>query len=271
MSLASIVTPSLLNSLRTHPGLPPNTWYFITSTALSTLNRPDEIPKVFEHALENAPESSGSLFLNGQPFEQLGVARRTREALIKSSAIVGLPKTINALFALKAATPTHLLDEPLGFSPAGRALDVSQTTSSQILQRGQRFFDQVYGKVTNRVMGQMDRSGTEDLGLCARLEYGYILSPTGVLDAMETSFVVLASLIPQDVNPQLKGHLVGALNNGATREQVSAVRDVVVKICEAGGMRKLDKDSVDAWGWRQDVAGLKPEKIDGASEAKAKL
>lgn len=41
--------------------------------------------------------------------------------------------------------------------------------------------------------------------------------------------VVLACLIPQDVNPQLKGHLVGALNNGATEDEVKAVRDVVIK------------------------------------------
>lgn len=49
-------------------------------------------------------------------------------------------------------------------------------------------------------MGQMDRSGTEDLGLTARLMYGYILSNTSVLTAAETSFVLIAGLIPQDVS-----------------------------------------------------------------------
>lgn len=62
------------------------------------------------------------------------------------------------------------------------------------------FFDKIYGKVSNRVMGQMDRSGTEDLGIAARLMYGYILSNTSVLTAMESSFVILAGLIPQDVS-----------------------------------------------------------------------
>ena len=51
-------------------------------------------------------------------------------------------------------------------------------------------------------MGQMDRSGTEDLGITARLMYGYILSNTSVLTAAETSFVLLAGLIPQDVGLQ---------------------------------------------------------------------
>lgn len=49
-------------------------------------------------------------------------------------------------------------------------------------------------------MGQMDRSGSEDLGLMARLVYGYILSNTDVLTPVETSFVLIASLIPQDVS-----------------------------------------------------------------------
>ena len=68
-----------------------------------------------------------------------------------------------------------------------------------MLQRGQFFFDSVYGKVARRVMGQLDGSGTEDLGLTARLMYGYLLSNTTVLTQAETSFVLIAGLIPQDV------------------------------------------------------------------------
>jgi hypothetical protein len=106
-------------------------------------------------------------------------------------------------------TPEDLLDEPDAFSPTGRRADIYDTPAPQIMQRGQHFFQDVYGKVARRVMGQMDRSGTEDLGLVARLMYGYVLSNTAVLSAAETSFVMIAGLIPQDVNPQLKGHLSG--------------------------------------------------------------
>jgi hypothetical protein len=92
------------------------------------------------------------------------------------------------------------MDEPLGYSPTSRPVEIFGVPASQILQRGQNFFDQVYGKVAKRVMGQMDRSGTEDLGLTARLMYGYILSNTSVLTAAESSFVLIAGLIPQDVS-----------------------------------------------------------------------
>lgn len=186
----SILTNSLLNSIRATPHLPPASYYLLTATALSTLNLPHLIPDVYKHALEhgNSPPSR----TNGQalvkPSEQLSITRRIRESLVKSSAIIGLPKTINALFALKAVTPAHLIDAPLSPSVSGRSVDLYTTPSSVIMQRGAKFFEQVYGKVTNRVMGQMDRSGTEDLGLLARLEYGYVLSPVGLLSAAETSY-----------------------------------------------------------------------------------
>ena len=62
------------------------------------------------------------------------------------------------------------------------------------------FFDKIYGKVSKKVMGQMDQCGTEDLGITTRLMYAYILSNTTVLTATESSFVLLAGLIPQDVS-----------------------------------------------------------------------
>lgn len=184
-------------------------------------------------------------------------------------------QTINALLELKKVTPEELLDEPDTPSPTGRRADIYDTPTPQVMQRGQAFFEDVYGKVTRRVMGQMDRSGTEDLGLVARLMYGYILSNTSVLSAAETSFVMIAGLIPQDVsapwtgflarmrmlmpcqvNPQLKGHLRGALNGGATVEQVKAVRDVVIEICKASGMKMLDDSTPAGFGWRSEVADL---------------
>lgn len=250
---AAIITPSLLASIRRHPNLPRNTWYFVAATALSILNRPDEIHKVYKHAIENGPSH---VDIVPSLDEQLRITRRMREALVKAAAIGGLPKTINSLLELKKATPENLIDEPLGYSPTARPVDVYDVPSSQILHRGQAFFDKVYGKVSKRVMGQMDRSGTEDLGLTARLMYGYILSNTQVLTPAETSFVLVTALIPQDVNPQLKGHLKGALNGGATVEEVKAVRNVVMEICEAAGMTMLDKTAAGGWGWRTDVANL---------------
>ncbi|KAI9833508.1 MAG: hypothetical protein M1819_003667 [Sarea resinae] len=252
-ALPAVITPALLSCIRAHPQLPKHSWYFITGVTLSVINRPDEIPKVFKDVMDHGIGASDS---KPEHEEQLRIARRLREALLKSAPIAGLPRVINALFALKSVTPPSLLDEPTGYSPTARPAELYETAPSQILSRGQNFFDQLYGKVSKRIMGQMDRSGTEDLGVTARLMYGYLLSNTNVLTAAESSFVVMAGLIPLDVNPQLKGHLKGAINNGATVEEVRAVREVVMKICEASGMKRLADDQAGGWGWRGEVANL---------------
>ena len=191
MSPAPIITPSLLTAIRNQPHLLKNTWYIVSGVTLSALNRPDEIPNIFQHAITKGGDS-----VDCQPgrVEQLAIARQMREALVKSAAICGLPRTINSLLELKKATPPDLLDEPLGYSPTGRLRDIYDVPCSAILLRGKRFFDLIYGKISTRVMSQMDRSGTEDLGLTARLMYGHLLSNEEVLNHAQTSFVVMAGL-----------------------------------------------------------------------------
>lgn len=86
------MTPPFLSSLRTDVGLPPNTWYIIAATTLSILNRPDQIPYVFKHAINSGSEESNVKLHSA---EQLKIARRMREALVKASAIGGLPKVLS--------------------------------------------------------------------------------------------------------------------------------------------------------------------------------
>jgi hypothetical protein len=82
------------------------------------------------------------------------------------------------------------------YSPSSRPSEIHDIPMSSILHRGHTFFNTVYGKVSKRVMSQMDRSGTEDLGLIARLFYGYVLSNTSILTPAETSLVLVAGLVP---------------------------------------------------------------------------
>lgn len=39
-------------------------------------------------------------------------------------------------------------------------------------------------------------------------------------------------------------------------DEIRAVREVVIKICEASGMQKLSHDAVGGWGWRSEVANV---------------
>ena len=52
------------------------------------------------------------------------------------------------------------------------------------------------------------------------------------------------------MKPQLKGHLKGALNGRATVDEVKAVRQTIISICEGAGMRIFDSDTPAGRGWR---------------------
>ncbi|KAI9821541.1 MAG: bifunctional AP-4-A phosphorylase/ADP sulfurylase [Phylliscum demangeonii] len=263
-------------SMRTQRHLPSQTWYILTTIALSTLNRPWELSAVLTHAIAHtAPHSP----------QRRAIAHRTREALIKSAPLTGFPKAINALHALEAAlhpspppppSGTDADDDGIERGPSAaarsrtRAIEhpSSSAAATAVLGRGQALFDTVYGRAARPVMRQMrETSGAPDLAALVRLLYGHVLSNTDTLSALETSWVMIAALVPQDVEPQLKGHLLGALNQGASRDQVNAVRAVVVRVCEAAGMRPWlgeqapgsRSGSGSGWGWRGEVLALSEE------------
>lgn len=218
----SILTPSRLNTLASF-NLLSNNWYYLAAATFSVCNFPDEVPVIFEYMIS---KTSGEK-------EQYKVAQEIREAILKSAALGGLPKAINSLMKLKAATPENLRETTV------------QRSQSDVGQRGATFFDQVYGKINRRVMNQMS-TAYPDLGDYALNHvYAPLLSYTGIIGPKETSLVVIASLVPQDVNPQLKGHLKGALNNGATKEEVMQVRELSMLIAKWCGVT-----------WKSEVAKL---------------
>lgn len=85
----SLLTTEVMHALRTKSNLPANTWYYVAGSTLSTLNRPDEAARVLEHVLNHGP---GSESARPSVETQLMMARKMREAMVKLTAITGLPK-----------------------------------------------------------------------------------------------------------------------------------------------------------------------------------
>lgn len=104
----SIITPALLSTLRGLPHLPRHSWYFVTGVTLSVLNLPHEIPGVFKYAIEKGPGSSDTKLGHE---EQLEIARKMREALLKAAPIGGLPKVVHC--------PTHIIARAESRRPPG--------------------------------------------------------------------------------------------------------------------------------------------------------
>jgi hypothetical protein len=85
------LSSNLLSRIISHPSLPTETWYLITTQTLSSLNAPQVIPQILAYTFSHGigGRSSTPIALE---VDQLRVVRRMREGLVKGAVINGLPK-----------------------------------------------------------------------------------------------------------------------------------------------------------------------------------
>ncbi|KAK6460347.1 AhpD-like protein [Scheffersomyces coipomensis] len=234
----------------------------------------DKLPLKFKYAKTDDIHATQSV-----------IAAKFREVILKSTALAGLPKAINALMILKSVTPTSIRPgtlperkpivhpgrllssyivgedaEGTKFESSSRSPQTSDTIDGPIsvnsfdvkqlkedLTRGSEFWNDIYtNKINTRIKRQMMNAYPDLWYHTYHHVYGPLLSFTDILSARETSMCVVSSLIPQDVNPQLKGHLKGAHNLGVTKEELTDLRSLVFDICDWSGNIhwKGGKDSV---------------------------
>lgn len=276
----------LLQLYQYHPCLK-DIWYLVAATTFSVANQPQEIPKLYHYALmlqaENADKYYMTLahktidILNQEPLSamrhlnevyrkpnegQKMITAKLREALLKSGPLAGLPRAINGLQMLKQFTPESLLPKMTSIDPWEASMKDNIPTPNSIRQpiknekdqldvvhRGLDQWNSIYNKVSGRVVNNL-QSSYPDLWYFTLVHcYGPLFSFDKILTVPETSTVIISSLIPQDVNPQLKGHLRGSLNVGCSFETVEAVRTLSILVSEWCGIT-----------WKDGIVKLKPKK-----------
>jgi alkylhydroperoxidase/carboxymuconolactone decarboxylase family protein YurZ len=108
-------------------------------------------------------------------------------------------------------------------------------------QAGARFFEQTYGSSATTVQGLLDEC-YPDMGFFSQtIGYGFTYSFLKHLSTIETSFVLITSLIAVDTPRQIKWHLDGAIRNGADAAQVSAVREMAIAVADEAGLQRRNE------------------------------
>ncbi|KAJ8596756.1 hypothetical protein M405DRAFT_757164 [Rhizopogon salebrosus TDB-379] len=225
--MADIATPEFLDELKSLYPTPVNyvdgDWFLAAGIAFSSSNCPEGIPCVLRYALEDLnklPDTSDE--------DRRLLVRKMRDGIFKSGMISGYPKAINALASLYEATPEVLRDT--------ETLRDSSRSQQEIDAAGQAYFDSTYGD-TAAVVQPMLRSIYPDLEhFTIKLGYGYVYAFLEVTSAKETSFSMISALIPNDTPRQVEWHLTGAVRNGATVEEVRAVREIALRIAIKAGV-----------------------------------
>lgn len=105
--------------------------------------------------------------------------------------------------------------------------ELSWNDISKQRERGQHLFDTIYERHSKKVQDNM-YTAYPDLGQAAIHQlYGPVLAESSVISAKETSLIMVAGLMLQDVPAQLKGHRYGALHHGATQQDLERLEIMV--------------------------------------------
>ncbi|KAI7850424.1 AhpD-like protein [Circinella umbellata] len=189
-------------------------WYILTAVVMSTLNHAQDIPTVYKVATQSIQQQE----------EKVQVMMRLREGIFKTFAIVGYPRVINSLQALAADAPSEILTQ-LPKKPIRSESSWHDITQQR--ERGNQLFDAIYERHTQRVQEHMYNAYPDLAQTAIHHLYGPILSEPSIISAKETSLIMVAGLMVQNVPAQLKGHRYGALNLGNNQDDLNRVENLV--------------------------------------------
>lgn len=90
-------------------------------------------------------------------------------------------------------------------------------------------------------LGTMDTYWPDLRTLVVTYIYGYYQSDTSILDAITTSQLNIATLVPMDVAAEVAWHMRGTIRNGGTEGQLKAAYDIALRICDICDVKLKNK------------------------------
>ncbi|KNZ78875.1 hypothetical protein J132_09559 [Termitomyces sp. J132] len=200
-----------------------NPWYIVASVGFCASNRPDEVPRVFQHALKDLEAESDDI----EDYRLL--ARKVRDALFKAGLTAGFARSINSLASLHEVMPKELRDT--------RMMRRTETPIEEHEKIGKALFRRIYGETADSIQDLMNDI-YPDLGWFNKsIIYGVNYGFTDILSPLETSYTMIAALTATDNPRQIQWHLDGAQRGGATLGEVQSIRTMSMKVAARSGIQ----------------------------------
>ncbi|KAI0759516.1 hypothetical protein BC629DRAFT_1584329 [Irpex lacteus] len=208
-----------------------NPWYVIAAVAYGSSNRPEAVPVVWQQALEDLKQAQASEQKADEAAhkEQLLLARRMREGLLKGGLLCGYSRAINGLVSLHEVMPEELRDK--------QTLRDTNTTMDEYVRNGERLFRAMYRDTADNVQGLLDEIFPDMGWFSNTVGYGITYGATDVLSQVEISYILVAALIAMDTPRQIGWHLANAQHGGASLEEARGVRQISIKVAERAGVQ----------------------------------
>ncbi|KAK7408049.1 hypothetical protein QQX98_009764 [Neonectria punicea] len=193
-----------------------DTWYCIAACSFAASNRGQYVADVFAQTISSRRDDH---------VYHRHVLKRIKEALLKTGIIYGIPRVINAFRALVKAIPSPESSET---SSTRAHIAVPAETDA----RGLEYMRNIFRADLDPFLGAMDTYWPDLRTLVVTYIYGYYQSDTSVLDAITTSQLNIATLVPMDVAAEVAWHMRGTIRNGGTEGQLKAAYDIALRVCE---------------------------------------
>ncbi|MDC1142935.1 hypothetical protein OAU50_07570 [Planctomycetota bacterium] len=166
-----------------------------------------------------------------------------REAILQTHLFAGYPRALNTLTAFSAACKK--VSNPLSGEITLRNEPLEGDDLELFRKRGRVLFDSIYTDNASKVDSFANSASPDLADWAIAVGYGRVLGRP-VLEPRQRSLCICASLIPLDVSPQLRGHLMGAKNTGSNIEQLWKLFDLIAKLFKEGPEINSAKNTFEA-------------------------
>ncbi|CAG8898813.1 unnamed protein product [Penicillium egyptiacum] len=196
-------------------GLSSDKWYLLAVSTIVAGPHPESADQLYRHLISREEHST--------PRARQYLIRRLREALFKSTILVGVPKPIVAI---------------LSISRLEQEQDKDYTCTRESWQcnafnhvRGMSWFKKVYAQNAASTIDIF--SAHRDFEwLTKEITYGLFLSDMQVLGDIDTQMVVLPAIMSQNLKNPSHWHIRGTMRLGLSKEDMQAIWDCVRLVTE---------------------------------------
>ncbi|KAK4048850.1 hypothetical protein OIO90_005658 [Microbotryomycetes sp. JL221] len=249
--------PKLLHRLSTtclHQS-PPSSSFVLPLLVSTTCGQSKQwLKHVYEFATLSCSSSSSSISLTD-------IQQQMKEALLKASILIGVPKTIEARLELETLIQQNEkesfnanVDNNNDNNKNKREENFARSHLKEfktLKQTGQQGLQTIYQKDIDSIFDMMTSKNMKDIiWLSQHVTYGIFLTPfvkqldeqdkdSLSFDQRMLSIVTLSCLIPQRTEREILWHLRGALRRGMTRDEVELVHEAIAQICQVCGVENV--------------------------------
>ncbi|PIL30667.1 hypothetical protein GSI_07369 [Ganoderma sinense ZZ0214-1] len=234
--MADLATPEFLSTLKAafppgSPDSPSHLWALIAVVSFSASNVTEAVPVVFKYALDDLVQAQmqAGTSQDVAHAEQLVLARKFRESVLRAGLLCGVPRAIDSLIELHKVMPEHLRDT--------KPLRDTHKPPAEWDRGGKEVFETIYRETAPSIFNLVDTAYPDLAWFCITVGYGMLYGGTDTLSTIEQIYNMVATLVAVDAPRQIGWHLGNALRNGASLEEARAVRRAALEVAGRAGVK----------------------------------